>query len=80
MKVILRDGHVEENDAAGGDAGDADAVDAIDADAGDGDAEDGLGNERLGLGSVIVDLAWIALITHLNHTPNPIPPTSLYIA
>ena len=78
MKVILRDGHVEENDAAGGDARDADAVDAIDA--GDGDAEDGLGNERLGLGSVIVDLAWIALITHLNHTPNPIPPTSLYIA
>ena len=36
--------------------------------------------ERLGLGSVIVDLAWIALITqsHLNHTPNPILPTSLY--
>ena len=38
MKVILRDGHVEENDAAGGDAGDADAVDADD-DAGDGDAK-----------------------------------------
>ena len=43
-----------------------------------GDAEDGLSNERLGLGSVIVDLAWIVLITHLNHTPNPTLPTSLY--
>ena len=30
-KVILRDGHGEGNDAAGGDAGDADAVNADDA-------------------------------------------------
>ena len=74
-KVILRYGSDEENDPAGGDA---DAVNAADADAGDGDAEDGLSNERLGLGSVIVDLAWIVLITHLNHTPNPTLPTSLY--
>ena len=76
-RVILRYGHDEENDAAGGDAEDADAADAV---GGDGDAEEGLGNERLRLGSVIVDLAWIVLITHLNHTPNPTLPTSLYHA